>query len=549
MSIPAFLSGIHELDNEVYITDQNNESRIPLEAVDTVQPDWDIDRSGSKSRLDITTYLRTLEDGMWIAPYQVIIPETGDIRRQQMGHFCISTPSASMDGSIGYDGRYKVVQQASGGDIVDLLAKARLSETFATPRTGVVMEDIRALIKLGTAGRIGPNAVQNGGFEQEGTGWTLTTGGGATGVTHTWQWVSANYPIPEGGKSWGPVFGASQPAGAFAAAYQDIPVPRGFSHLYISGLAQQAQSGQFYGYMAAAYLNVNGNTISGATLFTPRKLRTASAITRVFAFGAIPNGAVKIRLFVYAITDVGGNSGSVRQAWDDIQLRGCSRAPLPDGRINLPLSSVVATSRIQTVAGKSFAYDAINADRLAPIGNHALYTQQDGGLTTSPYRDLSTAVPKRQYSREDIRFVGDIQTERSATNRHNHFMAIKEDMQDATKTMLANAYNTDPNDPWSIHNMPLSSADPIMMPDAVDLAALQAAANVARDRSSEQEMIRLQVVPDPELLVHDVIEIVDSELPDAIGKWSIEYLRPGMRPGDPLTEIVARRNRSSKGVV
>ena len=539
-TIASFLSGMSTFDADVYITDRNNSVRTPISsAVTSVQPDWDIDRSGSKSSVAIETHQPVLTDGMWIAPYIKITPEVGDVTEQQMGHFRLATPGAMIDGSVDYDGVAKVVQTASGSDIVDDIARARLAETFYTPVGGLVMLDVENLIRLATCGVIGPNLLTNGSFEDGLTGWAA----GVVGAAVT-PFAYTNSAATEGSDILALDLNGSAAAGASTQVFQGVTVPTGTRYLAASFMGLSDLEADL-----VLYLHLKDST--GATIIATGYItadRAAGVWQRRVTFVPVPVGTASATVVVYNQARTGGAATGSESLVDDVQLRTCTSMPLPAERISLPPSTAVASTRIQTTSGKSYAYDAINADRLAAIGHHALYTTLDGRLTSSPVRDVASATPSRQYGRDDYRLVGTVETERSATNRHNHYIAIKEDSQDATNTLVANAYNRDPDDPWSILNMALSSADPIMVQDAVSQEALQAVADAALARASEQEILRIQVLPDPALTVHSVIEIVESALPEAVGKWLVESITPGMSADNPLVEIGARRTRRAGGI-
>src|SRR5699024_580409 len=107
-------SGANHVEMTVYETDRDNVSREPLAYITSADPDWDIDRAGSKGRVEVASHRRVLRDGMWIATHIRIVPEVGDIIDMQTGHFRLEVPSAEFDGSVGMDGGEKVLQNAVG---------------------------------------------------------------------------------------------------------------------------------------------------------------------------------------------------------------------------------------------------------------------------------------------------------------------------------------------------------------------------------------------------------------------------------------------------
>lgn len=545
MSLPVYRSGVNDFRVEVYETDRDNGPGRELgDAVLHVEHDWDIDRAGSKSRVDIETHLGVLKPNMWIAPYITITPESGEIVRQQMGHFRLGRPGVTHDGTVDPYGNPAKHQRASGADIIDDIAAFRLPEAFYTPINGVPMDDIRVLIKMATSGQMGPNLLANGSFESESANWPVTLGwGGGGSGSISWGPVPGGWAMPDGTKGWGPTFNAGVPAGANVYARQNVSIPPAASHLYMSGVAFPHTSGGYAQWMSVIFADETDTNITGFIDVGSRTVQLAgNRFSRIFGVVPVPVGAAIARVFVYVEDKVGGRTSAQRVIWDDVRVGTCTTMPLPDDRIRLPLSSAVATTRIQTGAGKSIGYDAINADRAAAIGHHAIYTDMTGAIITSPLRNTASASPSRTYGPGDYRFVDVIEILPGDANVPNHFIAIKEDFENGANSLRANSYNNNPNDEFSVINTRrVISADPIMVQDAVDLTALQAVADSARDRVSAQEELRMSVLPDPPLQVHDVIRIEDPDHPEAFGNWAVEYLRPGLNPADPVVEIGARR--------
>lgn len=541
MSIPQYESGIADFRCDVFVTDRDNVNRTPLgDALISVQPDWDIDRSGSKGRVQIETQAAALQPGMWIAPYVTITPETGEIVTQQVGHFRLGKAGVRFDGLRGLDGKASRLQHANGADIVNDIAAVHLSETFATPVNGNVMQDVRALVKMATCGRMGANLLANGGFESGLAGWDTSW---QTGGTRTTSTVYPFTNAPNGLNALTTEFASTAIAGDRripAAAGNRVVIPAGTQYLYVSGFARRTRS-EIRNRISIEFRD-NAGAIGPQSFIGSMAHIPALQWGRFFEVIDVPAGALYliVGLENHLESTVGAAAYSY---WDDIRVGVCTSQPLPDRQVALPESTASAATRIQTTVGKSIGYHAINADRLNAVGHHALYTDLAGRLTSQPMRTLAHAQPVRSYGRGDVRLVGVIEIPASDGNVPNHFTAIKEDYEDAAKSMWAHAYNNSTSDPFSIPNQGgrVVSADPIMVPDAVSEAALLAIAEAARDRVAIQEELTIQVLPDPTLQVHDVIEITDPDMPEARGKWAIESLAPGMTPERPLVTIGARR--------
>ena len=542
-------SRVSHVETVAFETDRDNRPGVELSGITNVDVDWDIDRSGSKARIDIATHKRVLKDGMWVAPYLRITPEVGDIIYQQLGHYRLGLPSTIVDGSVDTFGDDKVEQSATGGDIVDLLAQAGLPYTFYTPRRGHVMTDVHNLIKMATCGMMGPNLVQNGSFESEGSNWNgpSWTSGGSGSVS----WDSpAAWTTPDGAKVYRPIFSTSNPAGGvgFVATPSSsmIQIPNDAEYMYVSGLKYTATSSMRM-YISVRFHDSSGDDLGSSHYAETQRATPVNQWSRQFMVFPVPDQATQIRLFVFVTDTLGGRSSS--GAWDDIRLGTATQMPIPDSRINLPSSNAIASTRIQTTAGNSIGYEAINADRLAAIGHHAIYTDLTGRLTASPSRDLGSATVARTYQEGDYRFIGATEVQRSANNRYNTVTAVKESFEEGVPPMFVTVWNDDPDDPWSVHylgNVRYPNG-PLMVQDAVDTDALESAALATLERATMQHTLRIQVLPDPTLSVHDVIEIVGGP-EEAQGRWLVEYLRPGVSANDPIVEIGARRTLSSAGV-
>lgn len=122
-------------------------------------------------------------------------------------------------------------------------------------------------------------------------------------------------------------------------------------------------------------------------------------------------------------------------------------------------------------------------------------------------------------------------------------------MEDGVLPLVVTVYNDDRSDPWSVYALgnvrPSSGA--VRVQDAVDQAALEAAARAMLARALEQQELKIQVLPDPTLQVHDVIE-VRSPHEEIAGRWLVQALRPVISAANAVVEISARRSISSVGV-
>lgn len=528
------LTGIRHYEDEVFITDRNNEVRIPLEGVD-VHPTWDIDRSGSKGQIAVTAHRGGLEENMWIATYRTIVPERGEIIRYPRGHWRLSGVSTSYDGSHEMDtGIPSQPQTARGTDIIDDLAEASLTQTFATPRTGIPMSEVRNLIQLATMGTMGGNLVPNGSFEDEGDGWLIGFTGGAVG-SHAWTATGGN-DTPDGVKVWRTNFTAGTAENGYTWAFSPyIPVPT-TPYMYFSG--QFWSSWFMSNVLELRFYDSSDNQIDVHRARPSSEQQPDGRWHRDLVVVPIPDNAATFRVVALTFDRQGGRSSAV--FWDDIRAGSALQMPLPDSRINLPPSSATASTRIQTAENKSIGYDAINADRLSATGHYALHTDMDGRLTTVPIRNLGTTSPKYTFGPDDIEILSDpVDVAGPSRPHYNHFSAVKEAFEEDEESMSAHSYNNNVNDPHSVINVGrVVSAPATTVQDAVDEDALQAVADGARDRYSTQEEIRFSIMPLPDLTVYDVIRIVDADMPKANGDWAMNSIDD--TPGGYMA-ITARR--------
>lgn len=540
-------SRISHVETVVYETDRDNSDGVQIPDITDVSVDWDIDRSGSKSRIDIITHKRVLNDGMWVAPYLRITPEVGDVQYQQMGHYRLQLPSTISDGSVDTWGDDKIVQEATGSDIVDLLADASLPFTFYTPVGGNVMSDVRALIKIATAGAMTPIPIANHSFEETPlwSGWStgFTNGAGGSFLSTP---GSAGITVADGKRAFGITFD-TRPVNGYGFALQYVTIPAGTTRLILTGL-HLPYNAAYRGMMNLRFYDASNNLIPDATVTSRVEPERSVQWYRAVVVADVPDNAVSVRVYVESRV-VAAGAPWARPMWDDIRLYGITNEPLPDSRINLPPSNATASTRIQTTGGNSIGYEAINADRLAAIGHHAIYTDLTGRLTSSPSRDLGSATVARTYQDGDYRFVGATEVQRSANNRYNTVTAVKESFEEGVPPLVVTVWNDDRDDPWSVHHLGnvRYPNGPLMVQDAVDNDALESAALATLARATMQHTLRIQVMPDPTLTVHDVIEITGGP-EEARGRWLIEYMRPGLSANDPIVEIGARRSLSSAGV-
>lgn len=549
MSHPLYESGSAHVTRQVYITDRDNVKREPIDdSLLSVQPDWDIDRTGSKSQVTISTHQKVLSAGDWIAPEISIIPESGDIIQQQMGHFRLGKPGINYSESLSFDNDPMVTQTATGFDIVEDIAAVRLSEPFYTPVGGHVMQDVRVLIKMATSGMLGTNLVTNGGFEADFTDWTTSwnDGGGGTTVAATGNPPHTLWSVPEGAKLGQMTFSPGAAAGSFRSFDRDITIPPGAKHVYLSALVN-AEGPSVLADAIIEWRN-SGGVVSGSVSTLERITTTDLVWYRLFTVAAVHPNATTARIYLRATrTNAPGTTTWVK--WDDVKAGSAQIMPLPDSRINLPQITSVASTRIQTAVNKSIGYHAINEDRLKSIRQYALHTDLTGALTTRTMQSLDDAEPDRVYTTGDYRIISSPTIAPSNANVPNHFTAIKEDYENPANSLKAETYNQNPSDPFSVISTGrVVSADIIQAPDAVDQAALQALVVAARDRASSQEEMSIDILPDPTLRVFDVILFDSQTQPEIAGKWTVESIRPGMSSDDIVVRLGCRRT-FGKGVI
>lgn len=514
--------GIIHIEDGTFITDRDNAVRIPVERVE-VRPTWDIDRSGSKGQVSVTADAGVLEPGMWLSTYRTIAPERGPVIRYPRGHWHLSRPGIAYPGGHEMDtGNVAVMQTASGSDIVDDIAGVLLTEPFYTPPKGHIMTDVHNLLKMATCGIIGPNLLPNGSFEDGGANWNIAFLNGGTGSNlFVGSTSEMPYPAPHGEKYWRPQFNANMPSSAYVRAYQQISIPAGTEFMMASAVAMDRGTPVME--IDLSFLDVNNARIDGA--ISPANRSIFDVWVRHMVFAEVPPEAVFARLDLRTRYAQAGPAWTEFGGWDDVQLRTCTMRPLPDDRFTLPASDAVASTRIQTAAGKSIGYDAINADRLNPISHYAIATDMDGRLTTRPMRTLADAMPQYTFGPDDLALIGDIEIPATSVRPHNHWMAIKEDFENASASLRADSYNNNANDPFSVANSgSVYSAPPITVQDAVDQAALQAIADRARDTYSMNETVRFACMPLPDLDVYSVIAIDDPDMPHVSGKWAVNSI-------------------------
>ncbi len=514
-------SGLKTYEDEVFVTDRNGESMVSIgDALIEVNPDWDIDRPGSKGAVEITAHRGVLEPGMWIAPFRTIYPEVGEVKRYQLGHFRIGRPSHSFDGSYGIDtGEPSYLQVARGSDIVDVIANSVVRETFYTPLRGNIMQDVMVAAQMATCGIMGPNLVTNGSFEDGNSSWT--NWGGATLLNFvppedfSWGWLPA-----DGTHAAANLVSSATALNTVAGFFQDVPVPAGTQYMYASAIVE----GGMIGLQAEFVPEWRNNGIWMADMVIPWVGGTGW--NRLFTVLPVPAGATHFRLACNHRKTVAAGGGDVYIRWDDIRCGTCTRMPIPKSRLKFPNVTIEATKRIQTIRGRSWGYDAINGDRLAAIEYRAMFTEQDGALTSMPFRSIGDTQPKRVYGAGSFGLTSDpVEVDDDNKPIPNHFTAVKEDWEDAANSWFAEAFNNNPNDRFStVHSEIVTADPPIQIPDAVSQAALQAAADAARDNNTAREAMSFSVFLDPDLNVYDVVEFTDPDMPAVLGRWLVENI-------------------------
>lgn len=530
---PSYQSGVFAMSAAVYKTDQLNESREDIsQFITSLTLDGDAGRTTSKLQCKISAVKEVVADSDWVAPYLTYTPETGDPVTQQMGHYRLDIPSTM------YDDTAAEYTEATGTDILELLSTMLLPATFYTTRGADVMQDIRALISMATRGWVGPNLVNNASFEGENNGnltvWNNngTFSAGGSGNIHFV--LSAGYDYPSGERAWGPAFSPMQPAGATATVYQTIGIP---AHM----VRQEAWlSGMFFpvtrdhrGYLKVDFYDIGDQVIPGKSWQTTPEIRKPYMWSREFAYGTVPENAVKARITAAVVDAVGGSSNTRRSSWDDITFQAMMGTPIPENRISLPAIEAHAETRIQSVAGTSFL-TAIDT-RLEAAGMYALMPTLDGHLTARPE---APETPVVTYTENDTRIIDSIQIDRDAGNRFNAVLAVKEDLQNGV-FWSAIAVNNNPKDPWNVYGPLGQITERIAVQDAVSVAALYTAARTKLKEASIQEVLTMAVLPDTSLMLHDDIVLETNNRAD--GLWTIRALSWGTSDEDPLVKVSAKR--------
>ncbi len=536
MPYNAYRSGVFTIEASVYKTDRLNETREDISRYLThLGINGDVDRSGPKLECTLTTWRDVIDDGDWIAPYLTYEPETGDAVIAQMGHYLLDPPE------VEYDGTETAYASSTGVDILELLNTATLPVTFYTPPGGNLMQDVRLLIQMATRGYVGANMVSNASFEAESNG-TLTSwsnnGTFAGGGTGSIGWLpGGTADIPSGERVWSVNFNPSQPAGSSASVYQDITLP---SHLigqrvWVSGLWLPG-SNNHRGILSVDFYDASNALIAGKSIRTPEIMRPINQWNREHAQGLVPENAVRARLRVMVKDALGGFGASQRSSWDDIAFHTITGEPLPDSRVALPMESIKATTRIQSEFGTSYLV-AID-DRLRAAGYHELMTTMDGRLTARKLTELAQDAVARTYGPENSQVMDVVRVERDISDRYNMVTAIKEDVS-AGLFLSTVVVNRNPADPWSIYGPKGQVPVEITVQDAVNIEALEAAANEHLARAMEREILTFGTLPDPTLTLHDVIEM-DADNRTS-GRWGVTWIEWGTSEADPLVRIGARR--------
>jgi hypothetical protein len=397
---------------------------------------------------------------------------------------------------------------------------------------------------VATSGIMGPNLVPNGSFESGLTDWNTTWNLGGANVetniiTHAWTGSEQ----PEGVQSLEMQFTTSAVAGNYRNPYTDIAVPSGAQFMYINVLFR-LPSGEIKSRIRPEWRDTSG-TIDFIQVDAVATNAGTNFWTRNFIVVPVHPNATTLRVALMnelvVTTGVDALCG-----WDDLRVGTCTMMPLPVSRIQLPAFSKVASKRIQTPQGRSYAYHAINADRLNSIAYYAIATRLDGQLTSQPVQSLDQATVVATYGADDYSLVDQVTVSPSIPNTPNHFQAIREDPEDGNNTIVANAYNNDPNDPSSVVvSGRVITAPQIQVSDAVSITELQAIADVARDRASVQQEVTIQIRPNPRLALRNVIMIDDPTMPELQGRWGIESIRPSLDPRNPIVTLGCRRTRGS----
>lgn len=536
-TFPTIASGLTRIDTTIHESDMTGTiGREITEEVTSAQVTSDIDRAGPKNQIDIAAVgeLDSLKAGLWVTPVQRVAREGEPVQTVQRGVFQLGQPSIRTAGA-----QYEVSNK--GEDIVTLLANSALLNTLYTPPRGWVMQDVEHAIRMVGITSMGPNLVTNGSFEQSGTGWTQSAVAGGTGtITHGYFAGDATYVIADGKLCWAPVHSSNVTAGAYVYVLQDFPVPAGWENLMVSIMRMQGGSNSHYTYASVRFLDSGGLYLASNTFIeTPRTIPNSVMWQREIATGPIPEGAVTVRVLVFSY-QTAVYAGSARMMVDDVQVRGITGDLLPASMLAFPPSTAKATSRIQHLASAS-RLAAVN-DRLQAIGLMAVNATQESKYTSRPQRDPNRDAAARTYNLDtDIRLASEIEIERSTSNVYNRVFAVKEDTLNGT-SMVAVAENKDTTDEWNIYKKQLTPKV-VAVPNAIDMDALQAAADKELARASMQESVKFQTIADPSLTVYDIIEITGPAGHPVLGKWSIESLGGGLTAEDGLVTIGARRTK------
>lgn len=501
-SIPAYRSSVFTIVPSVRKADRDNTLWEDItSSVSAIGVEHDIDRAGPKSQVSLTlTDARVAGTGDWVAPFVEIVPEIGDVVSAQRGLYQLDDPTVTFSG-VG-----TATSQASGTDMVRIYERTVLQAAQITPTNARMDAELRFALEAATTGRWGADLVVNGSFEEgdavSATGWTFSSYNGAVTPADS---RSATV-VAHRGHSYSIGMDASSPmnAGVYAYSTAFITVPAGRPLMLLEGFIAPGTgilNAWFHveEWDATTHLGNSGPS-NVVTLASAGDYDVWERSWRVFRPRA---NATRLRVTFHAQLVVTGLTGAKAMRFDKVTLRTIATAPVT--RFSLPAISSVSSSAISHNAGATWL-QRIN-DLTAAVAHHALLSMPDGSVTTRPQRDPRTDTPKRVYTiGEDARIVGDISTTRSVTGFRNVVVAIKEDYETGT-AMVAVARNDNPAHPWSTVNYGEVAGMPITVSDAVDQTALQAIANAELAKASMQESITLSVLPDPELTLHDVIEI------------------------------------------
>lgn len=494
----------------------------------------DIDRAGSKNRVQVTAVGQPdfLDVGSWISVRQDIGREGNGRQSVRRGVFELEQPEL-----VSKRDTFEI--QNSGSDLVDLLARSACLNTFYTPAGGLQLADAWMAIRMAGIASMGANLTSNGGFEDGVTGWnTGWNNGGATSSADAP--TSVAFSIPEG-KAVGRVqYTSSAVAGHYRNPYTDVTIPTSAQSIYVSGLLWKGHA-DIRVRLFCEFRNASGQVL--APIYDDEidtriaeKWHNAMMVLPVPAGATIARVGVETYVVVTTYTDM-----SVHM--DDIRCGECIGSLLPANLIEFPESSTGAITRIQHVATDT-RLASVN-DRLAGLGYMAVNATPNSRFTTRTSRDITNDSPARTYTLgADARMIGEIRMARNAGGMYNRVFAVKEDFESGT-SMIAMAENRDPADKWSIHYRSISPLI-IQVTDAVSQAALQAVADAALLQATVQESIVLDVVPDGDISVYDIMEVIASEGHPANGRWAIENIESNLRSTNALMRISARRtaNRS-----